>query len=143
MDIILAQTDTTVGFLSQDAQKLYEIKSRANSKPFIKVFASFAALTQSGQRVPNKHKKLLRHAKKTSFIVKQNSFRVAPSLLNSALIRELTWSFSTSANESGKKFERVFCLAKADIIVEDNRGLRENSASAIYVLGQKKRRRLR
>jgi tRNA A37 threonylcarbamoyladenosine synthetase subunit TsaC/SUA5/YrdC len=38
MSVILTQTDTTVGFLSQDALKLYEIKSRNTTKPFIKVF---------------------------------------------------------------------------------------------------------
>ena len=38
MPVILTQTDTTVGFLSQNEKKLYEIKSRETTKPFIKVY---------------------------------------------------------------------------------------------------------
>ena len=33
--VILAQTDTTVGFLSLDADTLYEIKERSTKKQFI------------------------------------------------------------------------------------------------------------
>ncbi|MDD2905390.1 MAG: Sua5/YciO/YrdC/YwlC family protein [Sulfurimonas sp.] len=143
MEIILAQTDTTVGFLSQNAQALYEIKSRVSSKPFIKVFDSFASFKNIGLRVPKKHKNLLRRAQKTTFILKQNSFRIAPAQLHSSIIRALHWSYSTSANEAGKNFERTFCQSKADIIVEDNRGLSEKSASTILVLGRRKKRRLR
>ncbi len=40
-DIILTQTDTTVGFVSQNHTKLSEIKSRPTSKPFIKIYAKF------------------------------------------------------------------------------------------------------
>jgi tRNA A37 threonylcarbamoyladenosine synthetase subunit TsaC/SUA5/YrdC len=143
VNVILAQTDTTVGFLSQDSHQLYEIKSRVSSKPFIKVFDSFKSLGSAGQRVPKIHKKYLRNSKKTTFIVKNNSFRIAQSELNSACIRNLTWSYSTSANESGKKFKRDFCEKKADIIVEDSHGLEEKSSSAIYRLSKVKKRRLR
>jgi tRNA A37 threonylcarbamoyladenosine synthetase subunit TsaC/SUA5/YrdC len=143
VSIILAQTDTTVGFLSQDAQKLYEIKSRVSSKPFIKVFDSFQSLINAGQRVSKAHKKLVRNSKKTTFIIKSNSFRVAESSLNSALFRNISWFYSTSANASGKSFERGFCEKKADIIIEDKHGLREKSSSVIYRLGKIKKRRLR
>jgi tRNA A37 threonylcarbamoyladenosine synthetase subunit TsaC/SUA5/YrdC len=143
VSVILAQTDTTVGFLSQDANKLYEIKSRVQSKPFIKVFDSFKSLIHTRQRVPEAHKKFVRNSNKTTFIIKLHSFRIAPSQLNSAPIRELTWSFSTSANESGKNFNRDFCEKKADIIIEDSRGLIEKSSSSIYTLGRVKKRRVR
>ncbi|DAB29580.1 MAG TPA: hypothetical protein CFH84_08850 [Sulfurimonas sp. UBA12504] len=143
MSVVLAQTDTTVGFLSQNAHELYEIKSRANSKPFIKVFESFASFKNAGFRVPKKHKNSVRRAKKTTFILKQNSFRIAPTQLHSSIIRALHWSYSTSANAAGKNFERSFCQSKADIIVEDHRGLSEKSASTILVLGRRKKRRLR
>ena len=143
MSVILAQTDTTVGFLSQDAQALYEIKSRANTKPFITVFDSFETLKNSGIRVPKKYKKLVRNTKKTTFILKNNSFRVAHLKLDSSFIRKLHWTFSTSANESTKNFEQDFCQSKADIIIEDYRGLSETNPSTIYKLGQRKKRRLR
>lgn len=143
VSVILAQTDTTVGFLSQDADALYEIKSRVTSKPFIKVFDSFKSLGSAHQRVPKAHKKFVRNSKKTTFIVKKNSFRIAQSKLDSALMRDLCWSFSTSANESGKSFNRDFCEKKADIIIEDSHGLAEKSSSTIVKLGSVKKRRLR
>ena len=40
-NILLTQTDTTVGFLSQDAARLCDIKSRTSTKPFIKVYKTF------------------------------------------------------------------------------------------------------
>lgn len=143
MAVILAQTDTTVGFLSQDAQALYEIKSRADTKPFITVFDTFASLKESSLRVPKKYKKLLRNTNKKTFIVKNRAFRVAHLHLDSCYIRNLHWTFSTSANESGKNFEHDFCESKADIIIEDYRGLSETNPSTIYKLGQRKKRRLR
>ncbi|MFT7005054.1 MAG: tRNA A37 threonylcarbamoyladenosine synthetase subunit TsaC/SUA5/YrdC, partial [Sulfurimonas sp.] len=51
MKVTLTQTDTTVGFLSQDEKKLQEIKSRQQNKPFIKVYKDFKTLLASGHRV--------------------------------------------------------------------------------------------
>jgi hypothetical protein len=75
--------------------------------------------------------------------VKNNSFRIVQPMLNSEVIRNLTWSYYTSANQSGKNFERDFCESKADIIIEDNHGLKEKSSSTIYKLARAKKRRLR
>ena len=44
--VLLAQTDTTVGLLSQDAKKLQKIKERPTSKPFIKVYKTFQRLSE-------------------------------------------------------------------------------------------------
>ena len=143
MSIILTQTDTTVGFLSQNAQKLFEIKSRESSKPFIKVFSSLKNFSNSGLRVANRHKRALRRAKKTSFISKGTAFRVANTTLNSQILRDLKWNYSTSANESAKNFNIKFCEQKADIIIQNRDGLSENSSSSLYKLGQRKKRRLR
>ena len=141
--IILTQTDTTVGFLSQDANKLREIKLRKSNKPFIKVFQSFKALKNNNIRIPNRRKKIFRRAKKTTFIVKNQAFRVAPYSLDSQLLRNLEWSYSTSANESGQQYERSFCEQKADIIIEDKRGLFEGEASKLYKINNRIIKRLR
>ena len=143
MPTILTQTDTTVGFLSQNAQKLFEIKSRESSKSFIKVFSNLKNFSSSGLRVPNSHKQALRRAKKTSFISKNSAFRVSPTTLNSQTLRDLEWNYSTSANESGKSFDMEFCEQKADIIIQNSEGLCENSSSSLYKLGKDKKRRLR
>jgi len=141
--VILTQTDTTVGFLSQNGTKLAQIKSRDPYKPFIKVFQNFKSFHKCGMRIPKRQKNRIRRMKKSSFIVNSNSFRIASSPLDSAILRMMEWSYSTSANESKKSFERNFCEQKADIIIEDKRGLYENSASNIYKLNNKKIVRLR
>ncbi len=142
-NVVLTQTDTTVGFLSQDATKLYEIKSRKNTKPFIQVFSDFKTLKAFGYRVPQRFKNNIRRAKKTTFIVKNRAFRVSTPQVSSQILRDIKWHYSTSANESEKKFNREFCEKKADIIIEDKYGLHEHSSSALIKLSQIKRRKLR
>jgi len=141
--IILTQTDTTVGFLSQNTIKLYEIKSRDTSKPFIKVYNSFKTFIRSGNRVPNSKKNLVRRSKKTTFIVKNRAFRIAKNPLNSQILRNIEWSYSSSANKSKENFNREFCEEKADIIVEDKYSLREKKSSSLIKINQKSRMTLR
>jgi len=142
-NILLTQTDTTVGFLSQDAPKLCAVKSRPNTKPFIVVFKNFQALKNNQKRVPNAQKNRIRRSKKTTFIVKNFAFRVADDVMNSSYLRQNSWTYSTSANESGKKFSRDFCEQKADIIIEDKKTLFEGQASKLYKINNKKIKRLR
>ena len=141
--VVLTQTDTTVGFLSQNEIKLQHIKHRDSSKPFIKVYKNFKALVNDKKRIPNTKKNLLRRAKKITFIVKGMAFRVVEDSLNSSLLREVEWNYSTSANESGKNFNRDFCEEKTDIIIEDKHSLFEGSSSSLYKINNKKVKRLR
>lgn len=143
MHTILTQTDTTVGFLSQNAEKLYEIKSRETHKPFIKVYSNFQIFVACGNRVPNNFKSTIRRSKKTTFIVKNKAFRVAKSMLDSNIMKNSTWHFSTSANEAGKNFDREFCEHKADIIIENKERLTEQSSSSLYKLNNIKRKKIR
>ena len=143
MKVILTQTDTTVGFISRDEQRLKELKSRSSKKPFIKVFNTLSALKSANIRVPNKFKNHIRRSKKTTFIVKNQAFRVAKYPLNSQVLRGMRWHYSTSANQSGKDFCLSFCEQKADIIIEDRFGLSQNSSSSLYKINQTKRRKIR
>jgi tRNA A37 threonylcarbamoyladenosine synthetase subunit TsaC/SUA5/YrdC len=140
--VILTQTDTTVGFLSQDEAKLKKIKNRSDAKPFIKVYKNFASLT-THKRFPDRFKNQIRRAKKTTFIIKGESFRVAKEQLNSQILRDASWNYSTSANEKGKHFEKDFCVQHADIIIEDTQGLFEGKASTLLKLNHTTRKRLR
>jgi len=142
LSIILLQTDTTVGFLSQNSEKLFEIKSRQQIKPFLKFYKTFQSL-KLDLRVPNSQKNLIRRSKKTTFIVKNQAFRVSSLHLNSQVIRNFIWQYSTSANASGKKFNRSFCEDKSDITIEDKKKLSEKKSSIILKLNEKKIRRLR
>lgn len=141
--IVLTQTDTTVGFISQNREKLYEVKSRANDKPFIQVYSSLYCLLKNNHRIPQNKKQLIRRAKKTTFIVKNKAFRIAKSSLNSQFLRNLEWNYSTSANESGRNFNLEFCEDKADIIIQDKNGLHENSSSSLFKINNSKRVRIR
>jgi len=141
--VILTQTDTTVGFLSQNKQKLQNIKSRNNSKPFIKVYNNFKTFLAYGNRVPKHQKNRVRRAKKSTFIIKNSAFRVSKIELNSQILRNNLWNYSTSANKSGEKFERAFCELKADIIIENNKALFEGKPSSLYKINSKKTERLR
>lgn len=143
VSVILAQTDTTVGFASQNEKQLYKIKSRKNTKPFLKVYSSFKEFLASKNRIPQKQKNYVRRSKKTTFIVKNRAFRVAKSSLNSSILRNSSWHFSTSANEANKRFEREFCENKADIIIEDKNGLYENSSSSLIKINNSKRKKIR
>jgi tRNA A37 threonylcarbamoyladenosine synthetase subunit TsaC/SUA5/YrdC len=141
--IVLTQTDTTVGFLSQNNVALASIKIRPNTKPFIKVYRSLKNLKQEHKRVPNKFKKDIRLSTQTTFIVKDEAFRIAAYPVQSNILRNLQWSFSTSANESGKNFNREFCQSKTDIIIEDRNPLEEKRASKLLKINNKKIKRLR
>jgi len=141
--IVLTQTDTTVGFLSQNSKKLYSIKSRPNNKDFIKVFSSFKTLLDYNYRIPTSQKNFIRRSKKTTFILKNKAFRVVSSSLDSQILRNLFWSYSTSANESKKSFNREFCEQKADIIIEDKNSLQENISSKLIKINSINRKVLR
>lgn len=141
--IFLMQTDTTVGFLSQNAKHLETVKSRLPGKQFLKVYASLDAYTSASGRVPLQYKRHLRHAKQTTFIIKGEAFRIVASGPHHHFLKPYGWMYSTSANRSGEGFDRDYCEAHADVIVEDSRGLYESSASTILKLGRTRCRRLR
>jgi tRNA A37 threonylcarbamoyladenosine synthetase subunit TsaC/SUA5/YrdC len=141
--VILTQADTTVGFVSQNHTRLTEIKSRPSSKAFIKIYDSLKTALLDAPRIPKKHKNLVRRAKKTTFIVKNTAFRVDARKKNSQILRDMSWHYSTSANEAGKDFDYKFCYSKADIIIQDKSGLNQLSASKLLKINHLKIRSLR
>ena len=142
MSVILTQTDTTVGFLSQDETKLQEIKSRSSDKAFIKVYPDFKSFKKDRNRIPNTQKSKVRRSKKTTFIVKKSAFRVVHHQLDSTLLNA-EWYYSTSANETSKNFDRLFCEEKTDIIIENKELLHEGKPSSLFKINTKKIRKLR
>ncbi|MEA3374216.1 MAG: hypothetical protein U9Q62_11085 [Campylobacterota bacterium] len=141
--VLLAQTDTTVGFLSKNSDALIRVKERPSHKQFLKVYAQWKTFKADGGRIPKAQRSYLRRAEKTTFIIKGNAYRVVNSGEHHNLLRPYGWLYSTSANQSGKEYERSFCEASADIIVEDFRGFKESLPSSIELLGKRKRRKLR
>ena len=141
--VILAQTDTTVGLLSQDDKKLSEIKERPLHKPFIQSFDSLETYTKMCGRVPNRHKNRLRRSRSTTYVINNKAVRIVRDGLHHQLLSKYGWLYSTSANEKGKSFVRSFAQEQADLVVEDERGLFEGTASNIYKINRRKIRRLR
>lgn len=142
MPIILAQTDTTVGFLSQDSVSLVQVKGRKEGKPFLKVFASLSLL-QSTVRVPLKYRSWVRHARQTTFVIKNQAIRYVADSTHSRLIQKYGWLYSTSANESGRDYDKDFCLSHSDTIIEDLRGFNSSTPSKIFKLTSTQFKKLR
>ncbi|GAB6074866.1 Sua5/YciO/YrdC/YwlC family protein [Nautilia lithotrophica] len=141
--IYLTQTDTTVGFLSQDKTKLNKIKNRPLNQPVLREVDSLETL-KTFIRVPDKYKKMLRRAKKTTFIFPNTeSYRVVKDERHLEFLKKFKWMYSTSANLHKKRFDEVWAKEQADIIVEDKRGLFEGEPSSIFKLSKNKIKRIR
>ncbi|MGX2971824.1 Sua5/YciO/YrdC/YwlC family protein [Helicobacter sp. T3_23-1059] len=156
--IFLTQSDTTAGFLCANAKKLNAIKKRAQNQKILLALSDFREL-KSRFRIPPFAKKIVRNAKKTSFILpNKESFRVVAESkkLDFTLDSNIDFSnahreflshfgglYSTSANESGKPFNLAWALQNADIIVLNSRGIFEAKPSKIYKLSKHKAKILR
>lgn len=139
--VFLTATDTTIGFVSQNASKLNQIKQRPQNKLFITTLPSLEKLNEL-TRVPSTHATRVRRSKKTTFIMPSgDSYRVVHDCEHSLLLDRLGWAYSTSANLSGNAYNQEFAYANADVIVAP---LRSNGqASTLFKLGKRKIQRLR
>jgi tRNA A37 threonylcarbamoyladenosine synthetase subunit TsaC/SUA5/YrdC len=139
--VFLTQTDTTIGFVSQNADRLDLLKKRLPNKHYIKAVNSLNTL-QSFTRVPQRHKKRVRRANKTTFIMPSGkSYRVIYDKHHLLLIDRLKWAYTTSANLSGLVYDESFARKAADVVIEP---LKETkSASKIYKLGNYSLKRIR
>ncbi len=139
--IFLTQTDTTIGFVSQDANRLNAIKQRPANKHYIKAVNSLKTL-KTFTRIPQKYKKKVRRAKKTTFIMpNKHSYRVIYDKHHLLLLNRLKWVYTTSANLSGMTYDENFAKHVADIIIEP---LKKNTkASKIYQLSKTNCKRIR
>lgn len=141
--VYLAQTDTTVGFLSQNAQKLATIKERPNDKPFIKSFDSLERYIEMGGRVPTSFKRHLRRAKNQTFVINNQAIRIVSEGEHHEFLQKFGWCYSTSANEKSMPYLSDFAFKSVDVIVEDSRALFEGDASTITKINAKKLQQLR
>ncbi len=139
--VFLTATDTTIGFVSQNALKLNQIKQRPQNKLFITTLPSLEKLNEL-TRVPLAHAARVRRSQKTTFIMPSgNSYRVVQDTHHNLLLNRLGWAYSTSANLSGKDYDENFAHESADVIIAP---LRSNGqASNLFKLGKRKIQRLR
>ncbi len=141
--LYLSQTDTTIGFLSQNLQKINNAKNRDRNQKILKAVDSFKVL-KDNVRVPNKHKKRVRRSKKTTFIYrnKKESFRVVQTS-HKDFIKKFKFMYSSSANMHNFKFSKEYAIKKADVIIFDKYDYKEMKASEIYILSKDKIRKIR
>ena len=139
--IFLTQTDTTIGFVSQNAEKLTKIKQRPPHKHYIKALNSLQTL-KTFTRVPSLHKNKVRRAKKTTFVMPNTySYRVIRDPHHLLLLNRLKWAYTTSANLSDQPYNETFAKEASDIIILP---LKENTqVSNIYKINNKTIKRIR
>ncbi len=141
--VYLAQTDTTVGFLSQDSTKLEQIKNRSGKKGFIVSVDSFKTL-KTFTRVPKKYKNTIRRSKKTTFVYPHNlAIRVVKDRRHLSFLKRVKWMYSTSANKTDNKFDEDYAIAKADVILYNKTDFNEKNPSKLIKCGKITKRRLR
>jgi len=139
--VFLTQTDTTIGFVSQNVEKLTQIKQRPPHKHYIKAVNSLQTL-KTFTRVPSSHKNRVRRAKKTTFIMPTgHSYRVIQDPQHLLLLNRLTWVYTTSANLSDQPYDETFAKEAADVIISP---LKSNSqVSNIYKINHRTIKRIR
>lgn len=143
--VYLAQTDTTVGFLSANSLKLASIKNRPESKKFILSISDLQTLS-SIARVPKRYRPSVRYAKKTTYILpsRELSFRIIPKEHpHHALVNKYKMLYSTSANKAGEGYDQSFAFDSCDVVLLEQRGLSQMKPSRILLLGKRSVKKVR
>ncbi len=139
--VFLTQTDTTIGFVSQNDERLTAIKQRPPHKHYIKAVNSLQTL-KTFTRVPSLHKNRVRRAKKTTFVMPNTySYRVIKDQHHLLLLDRLQWAYTTSANLSDQPYDETFAKASADVIITPLD--QSNQSSTILKLGKHSIKRIR
>ena len=139
--VFLTQTDTTIGFVSQNPAQLTAIKQRPPHKHYIKAVNSLHTL-KTFTRIPASHKNRVRRSQKTTFILPNgHSYRVIKDPHHLLLLNRLTWAYTTSANLSDQSYDEDFAKKMADVIIAP---LNQNTeASSIYKISHSTIQRIR
>lgn len=141
--VYLIQTETTAGFLSQNADALSAIKQRPLGKSFLISVDSLQTLKQF-TRVPKLHRQYIRKADKTTFAYPCGlAIRVVKDEAHLQFLRKIKWSYSTSSNLSGSGFDEAFATEKADVIVFTCKGFFASKPSSIFRLGKSRMKKIR
>lgn len=141
--IFLAQCDTTAGLLSKNPQILNLCKSRPESQALLIESYNLEQLKML-TRVPNKHKNTIRKAKNSTFIHPNGkAVRVVKDSLHSRFLLDYKMLYSTSANLTGKRFNKQWAYEVCDVIVCDRRGFSESNPSKMYKINKSKIQRRR
>lgn len=140
--LYLSQSDTTAGFLSLEEKEINSAKERGRKKVLLEVDSLHTL--KNFVRVPQKHKNRVRRAKKSTFIYPNlKACRVVKDEWHLRFLHSFKWMYSSSANPSGEGFCLDFAMQKAQVIIQDKRGIFESLPSKIYKLSQTQIKRIR
>lgn len=140
-EVILAQTDTTIGLLSKDSKIINQKKGASLKKPLLKEIAKLDSITH---RTPISMRNTIRRAKKTSFILPNGeSFRIIKDTLHNDFLKGFSWLYSSSANPTKGTFSMEFAQNASDIIVLDKRGIFDTKSSMILKIGHNRIKKIR
>ena len=142
--IYLTQTDTTVGFLSNNDKKLSGAKQRDSKQKTLQVVSNFKTLNKL-VRVPKKFKKIIRRAKKSTIIYPNKmAFRVvSKNAAHQNFLKKFDLMFSTSANKTKNNFNEEFAIQNSDIVIYNKENFVEKKASSIYKINKQKIKKIR
>lgn len=141
--IYLAQSDTTVGLLSSDFERLNHLKGRNKDKPVLSEVNSLQTL-KNLTRVPNKFKNQVRRSAKCTFIYPNGcSFRVVKDELHLGFLNHFGQMYSTSANKTGKEFEYKEAISMCDVLIIDKRGISSKTSSSIFKINRSRIKKIR
>jgi tRNA A37 threonylcarbamoyladenosine synthetase subunit TsaC/SUA5/YrdC len=116
--VYLTATDTTVGFVSQDSDRLDAVKGRPPHKHYITALPSLRALLER-TRIPAAHANRVRRARDTTFILPDGrSWRIIPHGTHHDLVARLGWAYTTSANPSGHPYDEAWARKQADMVID-------------------------
>lgn len=139
--VFLTQTDTTIGFVSQNAHRITAIKQRPPHKHYIKAVNSLHTL-KIFTRVPRIHNNRVRRSRKTTFIMPiGHSYRVIQDKHHLLLLDRLKWVYTSSANLSNESYDENFAKNMVDVIIEPLKEVTQ--ASHIFKLGKHTLKRIR
>ena len=139
--IYLAQTDTTVGFLSKDLEEINILKGRIKNKPCLITSAKFSEL-KTLTRIPNAFKNLIRRSKKITFIYpNQKAIRIVKEGKYAKFLAQNGYFYSSSANKHGQTFDENWARSVANIILDES--FYENTPSKILKLSKSKIKKIR
>ncbi|GAA8012891.1 hypothetical protein HpCS36_12840 [Helicobacter pylori] len=140
--VYLAQSDTTIGLLSKDSERLNALKNRPKNQSVLIESADFTTL-KSLVRAPNAFKNFIRRSVKTTFIYPNSKAVRVVKGRHGDFLKRFKTLYSTSANLTQCAYDEKIAFKLADVVVSDERGLFESSSSKIFRLYKDKKVRVR
>lgn len=166
--LYLAQSDTTVGYLSGNRKKIAKAKDRDEAKPMLLEADSLSTL-KNIVRIPEIFKKRIRRERFATYIYKGRiskdencnngireerihknricksdiSIRVVGDKCHIKFLKKFSTLYSSSANVSGGEFDMDEAISRSEVLVIDGRGIFESIPSKIYKINRRRIERIR